>query len=187
MTQPKTTSVQIYRTETGQFVNSLDIISKDNLLYDVKTIKIKEYTLTIFVSFKAIIMQSKKKIIFEKNFSKEEAEDEANKVEKKMIRLFFDLHVDEENQFISYGLLVNGKIKVYKITFDSLYKTISYKMKLDEDDEESDNDSDEDSENRPKKKKIEKVEIQEEEIFSYEVKHNVAKGFLTKDILYILI
>ena len=134
MTQPKTTSVQIYRTETGQFVNSLDIISKDNLLYDVKTIKIKEYTLTIFVSFKAIIMQSKKKIIFEKNFSKEEAEDEANKVEKKMIRLFFDLHVDEENQFISYGLLVNGKIKVYKITFDSLYKTISYKMKLDEDD-----------------------------------------------------
>ena len=32
MTQPKTTSVQIYRTETGQFVNSLDIISKDNLL-----------------------------------------------------------------------------------------------------------------------------------------------------------
>ena len=185
MTQPKTTSVQIYRTETGQFVNSLDIISKDNLLYDVKTIKIKEYTLTIFVSFKAIIMQSKKKIIFEKNFSKEEAEDEANKVEKKMIRLFFDLHVDEENQFISYGLLVNGKIKVYKITFDSLYKTISYKMKLDEDDEESDNDSDEDSENRPKKKKIEKVEIQEEEIFSYEVKHNVAKGFLTKDILYI--
>ena len=183
--QPKTPSVQVYRTETGQFVNSLDIISKDNLIYDIKTIKIKEYTLTIFVSFKAIIMQTKKKIIFEKNFSKEEAEDEANKVAKKKLRLFFDLHVDEENQFISYGLLVNGKLKVNKITFDSLYKTISYKMKSDDDDEEADNESDEDGEKKPKKKQIEKVEIKEEEIFSSEVKHNVVKGMLTKDILYI--
>ena len=184
--QPKSTSVQIFRTETGQFVNSLELISPDNLLYDIKTIKIKEFTLTIFISFKAIIMQSKKKIIFEKNFAKEEAEDKANKVEKKMLRLIFDLHIDEENQFISYGLLVNGKLKVYKITFDSLYKTIAYKTKSDDDDdEEADNESDEEGEKKPKKKKTEKVEIQEEEIFSYEVKHNVARGILTKDILYI--
>ena len=184
--RPKTTSVQVFRTETGQFVNSLEIISPDNLLYNIKTIKIKEFTLTIFITFKAIIMQSKKKIIFEKNFAKEEAEDKANKVEKKMLRLFFDLHIDEENQFISYGLLVNGKLKVYKITFDSLYKTIEYKTKSDDDnDEEADNESDEEGEKKPKKKKTEKVEIQEEEIFSYEVKHNVVRGILTKDILYI--
>ena len=69
-------------------MNSLDVIKENNLVFNVKTVKIKEYTLTIFVSFKAIIMQSKKKTIFEKNFEKEEAEDEANKVEKKMLRLY---------------------------------------------------------------------------------------------------
>ena len=40
--RPKTTSVQVFRTETGQLVNSLEIISPDNLLYNIKTIKIKE-------------------------------------------------------------------------------------------------------------------------------------------------
>ena len=185
LSQPKSTSVEVYRTENGHFVNSLDVIKENNLVFNVKTVKIKEYTLTIFVSFKAIIMQSKKKTIFEKNFEKEEAEDEANKVEKKMLRLFFDLHVDEENQFISYGFLSNGQLKVYKISFDSLYKVIAYKTKSEDDDEETNNDPDEDVESKPKKKQVEKVEIQEEEIFTHSAEHKVVKGILTKDILYI--
>ena len=70
VTQPKSSSVEVFRTESGQFVNSLEILSGNNLLYDVKTLKIKEFTINIFLSFKSLIIQSKKKIIFEKNFVK---------------------------------------------------------------------------------------------------------------------
>ena len=63
VTQPKSTSVEVFRTESGQFVNSLEIITENNLLYDVKTIKIKEFSINIFVSFKSLIIQSKKKKI----------------------------------------------------------------------------------------------------------------------------
>ena len=119
-------TVEIYRTETGQFVNSLEILSNNDLLYNVKTIKIKEFTVTIFLSFKSLSMQSKKKIIFEKNFAKEDENNKNNK-NNKYINLFFDSYVDEENQFLIYGLIVEGNLKIYKITFDSLYKTISAK------------------------------------------------------------
>ena len=61
LTQRKSTTVEVFRTETGQFVNSLEIISKDDLLFGVKTMKIKEFTLTIFLSFKSLSIQSKKK------------------------------------------------------------------------------------------------------------------------------
>ena len=72
LAERKSNSVEVYRTETGQFVNSLEIISKDDLLYRVETIKIKEFTMTIFLSFKSLTIQSKKKIIFEKNFVNED-------------------------------------------------------------------------------------------------------------------
>ena len=186
VTQPKSTSVEVFRTETGQFVNSLEVISKNNLLYNVKTLKIKEFAINIFLSFKALIIQSKKKTIFEKNFNKEDAEDEGKKVEKKLINIIYDLHIDEENQFITYALIVNGQLKVYKITFDSLYKSIQYKTKIDDDEEETDNADEEEGERKPRKKqKIEKVEVQEEEIYTAKSEHGVVKGFLTKDILYI--
>ena len=184
ITQPKSTTVEVFRTETGQFVNSLEIISKNNLLYNIKMLKIKEFTLTIFVSFKALIMQSKKKTIFEKNFVKEDAELEEKKEGKKIVNLIYDLHIDEENQCILYGLVVNGQLKIFKITFDSLYKTISYKTKSD-DDEESDNENEDEGEKKAKKKNIEKTEVQEEEIFSSKSEHGVVKGLLTKNILYI--
>ena len=60
VTQPQSSTVEVFRTETGQFINSLDILSKNNLLYNVKSIKIKEFTLTIFIAFKSLIMQYKK-------------------------------------------------------------------------------------------------------------------------------
>ena len=139
VTQPKSTSVEVFRTESGQFVNSLEILSGNNLLYDVKTLKIKEFTINIFLSFKSLIIQSKKKIIFEKNFVKEDAEDEGKKVEKKLINIIFDLHIDEENNNILYALIVNGQIKIYKISFDSLYDSILSKVKSEEDEDESEN------------------------------------------------
>ena len=186
VTQPKSTSVEVFRTESGQFVNSLEIITENNLLYDVKTIKIKEFSINIFVSFKSLIIQSKKKNIFEKNFVKEDAEDEGKKVEKKLINLIYDLHVDEENKCIIYGLVVNGQLKVYKITYDSLYNSILSKTKSEDDDGEPDNEEDEEGDKMQKrKKKIEKVEVQEEEIFTAKSEHGVVKGLLTKDILYI--
>ncbi len=40
VTQPKSTSVEVFRTETGQYVNSLELIDENNLLYNVKTLKI---------------------------------------------------------------------------------------------------------------------------------------------------
>ena len=187
VTQPKSTSVEVFRTESGQFVNSLEILSGNNLLYDVKTLKIKEFTINIFLSFKSLIIQSKKKIIFEKNFVKEDAEDEGKKVEKKLINIIFDLHIDEENNNILYALIVNGQLKIYKISFDSLYNSILSKVKSEEDEEESENnDDDEDGDKKQKKiKKIEKVEVKEEEIFNAKSEHGVIKGFLTKDFLYI--
>ena len=167
LTQPKSSTVEVFRTETGQFVNSLDIISKNNLLYDIKTIKIKEFTLNIFVAYKSLIMQSKKKNIFEKNFIKEEEGNDNNKDgNKKIINLIFDLHIDEENQNIIYGLTLNGQIKLYKIKFDDLYQSILSKTKSDDDEEETDNNDEDESESKPKKKKkSEKIEVKEEEIF----------------------
>ena len=186
VTQPQSSTVEVFRTETGQFINSLDILSKNNLLYNVKSIKIKEFTLTIFVAFKSLIMQSKKKIIFEKNFVKEDAEESTKKDEKKIINLIFDLYIDEENQFIEYGLIVKGELKIYKITFDSLYKAILSKTKSEEEDEETESDDDEDDvKKEKKKKKIEKMDAEEEEIFSRKSEHGVLKGFITKEILYI--
>ena len=64
LTQRKSNTVEVYRTETGQFVNSLEIISNNDLLYDVKTVKIKDLTMTIFISFKSITIQTKKKNCF---------------------------------------------------------------------------------------------------------------------------
>ena len=187
VTQPKSTSVEVFRTETGQYVNSLELIDENNLLYNVKTLKIKEFTLTIFLSFKSLIIQSKKKNIFEKNFSKEDAENEGKKVEKKLINLIFDIHIDEENKFITYGLVVNGELKVYKITFDSLYQSTLSKLKSDDNEEDSDNNDDEEDgdKKQKKKKRIQRVEVQEEEIFSAKSEHGVVKGLLTKEILYI--
>ena len=52
LTQRDSNTVEVFRTETGQFVNSLEIISSNDLLYNVKTVKIKEFTVTIFLSFK---------------------------------------------------------------------------------------------------------------------------------------
>ncbi len=174
-------TVEVYRTETGQFVNSLEILSNNDLLYNVKTIKIKEFTVTIFLSFKSLSMQSKKKIIFEKNFAKE---DENNK-NNKYINLFFDLYVDEENQFLIYGLIVEGNLKIYKITFDSLYKTISAKKKMDEEeDQEEDNNDENEEKNKNKKKPKENVEIEEIEVFSKKTEQKIIKGLLTKDFLY---
>ena len=112
---------------------------------NVKTLKIKEFTLNIFLSFKSLIIQSKKKIIFEKNFIKEDAEDEGKKVEKKLINIIFDLHIDEENNNILYALIVNGQLKIYKISFDSLYNSILSKVKSEEDEEDSENNDDEES------------------------------------------
>ena len=60
VTQRQSNTVEVFRTETGQFVNSLEIISNNDLLYKVQTVKIKEFTMTIFLSFKSLIMQSKK-------------------------------------------------------------------------------------------------------------------------------
>lgn len=40
--------------ETGQFVNSLEIISNNEFLYDVKTIKIKQFTMIIFLLIKLL-------------------------------------------------------------------------------------------------------------------------------------
>jgi len=187
LTQPKSSTVEVFRTETGQFVNSLDIISKNNLLYDIKTIKIKEFTLNIFVAYKSLIMQSKKKNIFVKNFIKEEEGNDNNKDgNKKIINLIFDLHIDEENQNIIYGLTLNGQIKLYKIKFDDLYQSILSKTKSDDDEEETDNNDEDESESKPKKKKkSEKIEVKEEEIFSVKSEHGVVKGLLTKNILYV--
>ena len=185
VTQPKSTSVEVFRTESGQFVNSLEILSGNNLLYDVKTLKIKEFTLNIFLAFKSLIIQSKKKIIFEKNFIKEDAEDEGKKVEKKLLNMIFDLHIDEENSNILYALIVNGQIKIYKISFDSLYNSIQSKMKSEEDEEDTENDDEEGDKKQKKKNKKEKVEVQEEEIFNTKSEHGVVKGLLTKDFLYI--
>ena len=187
VTQPKSTTVEVFRTESGQFVNSLEIITGNNLLYDVKTIKIKEFQINIFISFKALIIQSKKKNIFEKNFVKEDAEDEGKKVERKPVNLIYDLHIDDENKCIIYGLIVNGQLKIYKITFDSLYNSILSKTRSEEDDDdESDKDDEEEGEKKQKKKKkIEKIEVKEEEIFTAKSEHGVVKGLLTKDYLYI--
>ena len=83
--------------------------------------------MTIFLSLKSLTIQSKKKIIFEKNFIKEDSDENAKN--QKYINMFFDLYIDEENKYIIYGLKVGGKIKLYKITFDSLHKTILAKIK----------------------------------------------------------
>ena len=185
LTQRDSNTVEVYRTETGQFVNSLEIISNNDLLYNVKTIKIKEFTVTIFLSFKSLSMQSKKKIIFEKNFVKE---DEGNK-KNNYINLIFDLYVDEENQYILYGLMVEGNLKVYKITFDSLYKAILAKNKLEEqEEEENNNEDDEDNEEKSKKNKKptkENIEVKEIEFFSKKTDVKIIKGLFTKDFLYI--
>ncbi len=61
LTQRKSNTVEVYRTETGQFVNSLEVISNNDLLYNVETVKVREFTMTIFLSFKSISIQSKKK------------------------------------------------------------------------------------------------------------------------------
>ena len=186
VTQPKSTSVEVFRTESGQFVNSLEILKGNNLLYDVKSLKIKEFQITIFLSFKSLIIQSKKKNIFERNFVKEDAKNEGKKAGKKIMNLIFDLHIDEEKKCILYGLVVNDELKIYKITFDSLYNSILSKIKSEDDEgEESDNDEEEGEKKQKKKKKIEKVEVKEEEIFSAECEHGVYKGLLTKDFLYI--
>ena len=177
VTQRNSNTVEVFRTETGQFVNSLEIISNNDLLYNVQTVKIKEFTMTIFLSFKSLIMQSKKKIIFEKNFQKEDAQ------ETKNINMIFDLHVDEENQFITYGLTVNGTIKIYKISFDSIHKTIISKTKVEEEEEEDGEEGEEKKEK--KKKKVESVEVEEKEIFSKASQVRIIKGLLTKDFLYI--
>ena len=96
LTQRQSNTVEVYRTETGQFVNSLEIISNDDLLYDVKTVKIKDLTMTIFISFKSITIQSKKKIVFEKNFIKEDSNEENKK--NKYINMILDLYIDEDNK-----------------------------------------------------------------------------------------
>ena len=121
LTQRKSNTVEVYRTETGQFVNSLEIISNNDLLYDVKTVKIKDLTMTIFISFKSITIQTKKKIVFEKNFVKEDSNEENKK--NKNVNMILDLYIDEENKNIIYVFTVNGKVKINKITFDSLHKT----------------------------------------------------------------
>ena len=178
VTQRNSNTVEVFRTETGQFVNSLEIISNNDLLYKVQTVKIKEFTMTIFLSFKSLIMQSKKKIIFEKNFQKEDAQGGKN------INMIFDLHVDEENQFIIYGLTVNGVIKIYKMSFDSIHKTIISKTKVEEEEEEEDGEEGEEKKEK-KKKKVENVEVEEKEIFSKASQARIIKGLLTKDYLYI--
>ena len=178
VTQRQSNTVEVFRTETGQFVNSLEIISNNDFLYKVQTVKIKEFTMTIFLSFKSLIMQSKKKIIFEKNFQKEDAQGTKN------INMIFDLHVDEENQFITYGLTVNGIIKVNKMSFDSIHKTIISKTKIEEEEEDEDNEDVEEKKEK-KKKKVENVEVEEKEIFSKASQTRIIKGLLTKDFLYI--
>ena len=68
----------------------------------------------------------------------------------------------------------------------SLYNSILSKTKSEDDDREPDNEEDEEGDKMQKrKKKIEKVEVQEEEIFTAKSEHGVVKGLLTKDILYI--
>ena len=128
LTQRKSNTVEVYRTETGQFVNSLEIISNNDLLYDVKTVKIKDLTMTIFISFKSITIQTKKKIVFEKNFVKEDSNEENKK--NKNVNMILDLYIDEENKNIIYVFTVNGKVKINKITFDSLHKTFLSKKKI---------------------------------------------------------
>ena len=185
LTQRRSNTVEVYRTETGQFVNSLEIISKNDLLYDVKTIKINELTMTIFLSFKSLTIQSKKKIIFERNLIKEDSNENSKK--NKYINIIFDLYVDEENKCLLYGLKVDGKLKLYKITFDSLYKTTLSKIKKDENEEEDENnqENEEKEEKTKKKKKTENVEIEEKEIFSTESDMRIIKGLLTKNYIYI--
>ena len=183
--QKSSKTVEIFRTETGQFVNSLEVISDNDLLYQIKSVKIKEFTMTIFLSFKSLVFQCRKKIIFEKNFQNEDKEADKSKT----LNMIFDLHVDEENQYIIYGLMVNGTIKIYKISFDSIYKTIVAKTRIEEEEEEQDEeDNDEDGEKKQKKKKKkqqENVEVEEKEIFSEKSNARIIKGLLTKKYLYI--
>ena len=181
LTQRKSNTVEVFRTETGQFVNSLEILSNDDLLFDVKSVKIKEFTMTIFLSFKSLTIQSKKKIIFEKNFVKEDS-DEKNK--KKYMNMIYDLYVDEENQCLIYALTVEGKIKIYKIAFDSLYKTIEAKNKKEEEDNQEDEENEEKAKQNQKKKEDKEVEVEEKEIFSQESEYRIIKALLTKDFLY---
>ena len=184
LSKRKSNTVEVYRTETGQFVNSLEIIGNNDLLYEVKTIKINELTMTIFLSLKSLTIQSKKKIIFEKNFIKEDLDENAKN--QKYINMFFDLYIDEENKYIIYGLKVGGKIKLYKITFDSLHKTILAKIKNDENEEEDNNEENEENgENKKKKKVKENVEVEEKEIYSKDSDIRVVKGLLTKNYIYI--
>ena len=139
LTQRKSNTVEVYRTETGQFVNSLEIISNNDLLYDVKTVKIKDLTMTIFISFKSITIQTKKKIVFEKNFVKEDSNEENKK--NKNVNMILDLYIDEENKNIIYVFTVNGKVKINKITFDSLHKTFLSKKKSEEEDNQEEDDN----------------------------------------------
>ena len=190
LSQRNSNTVEVYRTETGQFVNSLEILPQNDYLFRVETIKIKEFTMTIFASYKSLTIQSKKKIIFEKNFAKEDANEE-NK--PKNVNLIFDLYIDEEEKCFFYCSLVYGKLKVHKITFDSIHKAIVAKNKAEEEETEDDNEeSEEDGEKKEKTKKKKKVqenvEVEEKEIFSKEaVASNlrIVRGILTKDFLYI--
>ena len=186
LTQRKSNTVEVYRTETGQFVNSLEIISNNDLLYDVKTVKIKDLTMTIFISFKSITIQTKKKIVFEKNFVKEDSNEENKK--NKNVNMILDLYIDEENKNIIYVFTVNGKVKINKITFDSLHKTFLSKKKSEEEDNQEEDDNEENEENNKKKKNKktnEIVEVEQKEIFSQNVEGMIIKGLLTKDFLYI--
>ena len=188
LTQRQSNTVEVYRTETGQFVNSLEVISNNDLLYNVETVKVREFTMTIFLSFKSISIQSKKKIIFEKSLAK----DDTNEDQQKNLpaSIIFNMYVNEEEQCLYYCLFDNGYLKVFKIPFDSIHKTITAKNKMEEEEAEEQNEESEDGEEKNEKKKNtkksqEKVEVEEKEVFSKKTDVRIVKGLLTKDFLYI--
>ena len=69
------------------------------------------------------------------------------------MNMFFDLYADEENQCLFYALTVDGNLKIYKITYDSLYKTIEAKNKKDEEENQDDEENEENEEKSKKRKK----------------------------------
>ena len=171
--EPKTSSVQIYRTETGQLINSLELINENDLILKIETIKFNEVSMTVFFSFKSLQIQSKKKIIFEKNFSFSNSDDKKETLKQRYI----DLVVDKEQKQILYCYVDDKNLKVFSINFDDLYQNILSRQK-------EEDDSEDEEESKTKKKKEEK-KVLEKQLLDKDIKSvMIIKGFLTKEFLY---
>ena len=171
--EPKSSSVQVYRTETGQLINSLELINENDLMLKIETVKVNEVTMTVFLSFKSLQIQSKKKIIFERNFEFKKSNDKKDALKSR----FIDLFVDKEGEQILYCFVDDGQLKVFSIKFDALYQNILSRQREEDDSEDED-------ESKTKKKKEEKP-VLENQIFDKNIKNvMIIKGLLTKEFLY---